>query len=104
MMPNNDAWQTSLHAFAQDHPTAVGHFPGNPIIPGALLLAHALRAMGTTADPTALRNTKFFAPVRPGDTVVFRWRTVPGGDRVFECRLRDSEQRVMSGSISFTDA
>ena len=104
MTTNHGNWQTSLHAFAQDHPTAAGHFPGNPIIPGALLLAHALRAIGPTAAPVAVRNTKFFAPVRPGDTVEFRWHAVPGGDLVFECHLRDRAQRVMSGSILFTDA
>ena len=31
--------------FVPDHPTAAGHFPCNPIIPGAVLLSAALRAI-----------------------------------------------------------
>jgi 3-hydroxymyristoyl/3-hydroxydecanoyl-(acyl carrier protein) dehydratase len=32
-------------SFAPDHPTAAGHFPGNPILPGALLLDEVVLAI-----------------------------------------------------------
>ena len=32
-------------AFAANHPAGAGHFPGNPILPGALLLAEVLRCI-----------------------------------------------------------
>ena len=60
-------------AFAPDHPAASGHFPGNPIIPGATLLAEVLQAVGqaTRQDLSQARLTsaKFPSPARPGDRV-----------------------------------
>jgi 3-hydroxyacyl-[acyl-carrier-protein] dehydratase len=32
--------------FAVNHPCGAGHFPGNPIIPGALLLDEVLACIG----------------------------------------------------------
>jgi len=59
--------------WAADHPASEGHFPGSPIIPGALLLAEALRLAGAASaqDPTRWRvaSAKFPSPCRPGDTV-----------------------------------
>ncbi|MDO8414485.1 MAG: hypothetical protein Q7S51_11935, partial [Gallionellaceae bacterium] len=56
--------------FAVDHPTAAGHFPGNPIIPGALLLSEVLHAIATglTLDLSVchIKSAKFFHPVSPG--------------------------------------
>ena len=58
---------------AADHPAARGHFPGNPIIPGAVLLSEALHAVGAAVgrDLTACRvaSAKFPSPSRPGDRV-----------------------------------
>jgi 3-hydroxyacyl-[acyl-carrier-protein] dehydratase len=57
--------------FQPDHPAAQGHFPGNPVIPGAVLLAEVLRAieseLGMTAIPCEITSAKFLSPARPGD-------------------------------------
>jgi len=59
--------------FGTDHPAARGHFPGNPIIPGAVLLSEALRVAGTALGFDVSRCTvssaKFPSPARPGDRV-----------------------------------
>jgi 3-hydroxymyristoyl/3-hydroxydecanoyl-(acyl carrier protein) dehydratase len=58
---------------AADHPAARGHFPGNPIIPGAVLLSEALRhvagAVGLNVSRCTVTSAKFPAPSRPGDCV-----------------------------------
>jgi 3-hydroxymyristoyl/3-hydroxydecanoyl-(acyl carrier protein) dehydratase len=59
--------------FAADHPAARGHFPGNPIIPGALLLSEALRAVAAALEIDLSRcsvsSAKFPSPSRPGDRI-----------------------------------
>jgi 3-hydroxymyristoyl/3-hydroxydecanoyl-(acyl carrier protein) dehydratase len=59
--------------FASDHPAARGHFPGNPIIPGALLLSEALRAVTAALkidlSRCSVSSAKFPSPSRPGDRV-----------------------------------
>jgi 3-hydroxyacyl-[acyl-carrier-protein] dehydratase len=60
-------------SFAPDHPTAAGHFPCNPIIPGAVLLSTALRAIEQSVQLNLAQGrplaAKFLHPVRPGDSV-----------------------------------
>ena len=59
--------------FGADHPAARGHFPGNPIIPGAVLLSEALRVAGTAmaidVSRCSVSSAKFPSPARPGDRV-----------------------------------
>jgi 3-hydroxyacyl-[acyl-carrier-protein] dehydratase len=64
-----------------DEPFLRGHFPGNPILPGVLLLEAAAQLAGVVAqsDPaipalpglklTALRGVKILGAARPGDVV-----------------------------------
>jgi len=92
-------------SFSVHHPTAEGHFPGNPIIPGALLLDEVVWAIrGTSeqpADSCEIRSVKFLAPVRPGDRVMIRWSATPGGETKFECFLIESERLAVAGSLKF---
>ena len=87
--------------FAADHPSARGHFPGNPIIPGAVLLDTVLQAIaaeagGGVADWEVV-SAKFLHPVRPGDRVIIRWTAAAGGETRFDSVLADREQPVLTG-------
>lgn len=54
------------------HPALPGHFPGNPIVPGVLLLDHVLSAV--TAElkrpVSILEQVKFAAALLPGESAV----------------------------------
>lgn len=58
-----------------DHPAFAGHFPGNPIVPGVVLLDHALQLLSTAVNQPVphikLSSVKFLSPVTPGETVSF---------------------------------
>jgi 3-hydroxymyristoyl/3-hydroxydecanoyl-(acyl carrier protein) dehydratase len=66
-------------SLAADHPAARGHFPGNPMIPGAVLLSEALRAVGAALGRDlslcSVRAAKFPSPARPGDRVEIDFST-----------------------------
>ena len=59
--------------FDGSHPIFAGHFPGQPVVPGACLIqiAEELASMqaGHTVRFTALRNLKFRQPVTPDKQV-----------------------------------
>lgn len=55
--------------FPAAHPAFAGHFPGAPVVPGALLLAAALDALGEAGSGFEIAQAKFLHPVGP-DTVV----------------------------------
>lgn len=56
-----------------EYPSLPGHFPGDPIVPGAILLdfaiAHVERSLGRKV--AMIRDAKFLVPVRPQQTVIF---------------------------------
>lgn len=84
------------HAFPIDHPTAAGHFPGNPVIPGAVLLDVVLRAVyGGESGPCEVRSAKFLHPVRPGDVMSVRWNE--GAAIRFDCAV--GGRPVLTGSV-----
>lgn len=87
-------------AVPADHPCFAGHFPGQPLMPGALLLAQVLEA---TQGVPALRErlgvaptlaaAKFLAPVRPGAQLRLRLQPEAGaaGGLRFELWSTESE-------------
>ena len=54
-----------------DHPAFAGHFPGQPIFPGVLLLERVMTVAQTCLilplKDCTLNNVKFIAAVGPGD-------------------------------------
>ena len=80
---------------------APGHFPGDPLMPGARLLEaviHQLRTARIIAGGAcSVAQAKFSAPVRPGDTVDLTW-TITGKRLRFECTVADTV--VASGQIA----
>jgi len=76
------------HAVPIDHPAFAGHFPGQPLLPGALILAEVMEAMQRVpalvarlgSHPT-LAAAKFLAPVRPGSMLSIELHPESGAAR-----------------------
>ncbi|RYZ12602.1 MAG: CoA ligase [Comamonadaceae bacterium] len=87
-----------------DHPSFAGHFPGQPLLPGALLLSEVLEAMQGVpvlaarlgAAPT-LAAAKFLAPVRPGSTLRIALQPEPGAGRGVRFEVHCDGQVAASG-------
>ena len=58
--------------FPAAHPAFPGHFPGAPVVPGALLLAAALEALGLGGAGVRIASAKFLHPVAPDEEVEVR--------------------------------
>ena len=90
----------------RDHPAAAGHFPGNPIIPGAWLLAAVAREIALAAqwDPgmANIKSAKFFLPVRPGDCVNIEYEIPAAGEARFQCAVAGA--KVLTGVMHATGA
>ena len=97
-------WHSRELHFAIDHPTAAGHFPSNPIVPGALILDEVVAAIagegsGNTNEVVHIRTTKFLQPVHPGEKLSLRWQNLAGGAIKFECRLAGQTGLAMTGTL-----
>ena len=79
-----------------DHPCYAGHFPGNPIVPGVVLLDLVVGALGLGA-PRALDSVKFHRALKPGERFTLRLRRA--AKVTFRCFVDD--QLVAEGTLSF---
>lgn len=86
---------------AAAHPALAGHFPGNPIVPGVLLLARVARAAGSLAGAPleAIPVAKFHAPLYPGERFVIELER--NRDATIAFRVRRGEVVVASGKLRF---
>jgi len=67
-----------------DHPSLPGHFPGQPIVPGVVLLDRVVEAIERSQGEVTVRRipqVKFIKPLLPGESAVVelqaeasRWR------------------------------
>jgi 3-hydroxyacyl-[acyl-carrier-protein] dehydratase len=85
------------------HPAFAGHFPGTPIVPGALLLDEAVRALSAVAEHDAMRceiaATKFLSVVRPGEALSVEHERCDDGWIRFVIRTPD--RTVASGRLTW---
>ncbi len=91
-----------------DHPAYAGHFPGQPILPGVVLLDAALRILATGQNIQVatgqLKSAKFLSPVQPGEALTLHYAESPAGGFRFEIRctdMRGDERGVASGAVVF---
>ncbi len=75
---------------AKDHPAIAGHFPGNPIVPGVLILDEVLQTLEQWRGRVRLQSVvsvKFTSPLKPGITFSIKIHEDDNSLIAFECRL-----------------
>lgn len=94
-----DRFETE-YTIAADHPALPGHFPGNPVVPGVVILDHVLQALHAwqgDAVPARIQDTKFVSPLLPGQAMQITLTQKDEQAAAFECRV--AERRVAQGRI-----
>lgn len=86
------------------HPALRGHFPGNPIVPGVVLLDAVIEfALAECAPPAfacRIPYAKFLKPLLPDQQVLLGLDAVSQEEVRFTCRLGSS--RVAEGALLLT--
>ncbi|HWO99478.1 MAG TPA: hypothetical protein VNL74_02470 [Methylococcus sp.] len=85
----------------EQHPAFPGHFPGRPIVPGAMLLeevyARIEASLGIDCYGYALRAVKFLHPLAPGAELSLCYRRDDSGTVHFT--VSGGNQLVATGSL-----
>ena len=86
-----------------EHPSLPGHFPGQPIIPGVVLLSEVIDCYRQTSGKDdrliGIPMVKFKKPLLPGQQCRVEFDKRPGGKTAFVC-YRDDEE-IASGIFIF---
>lgn len=94
--------RTFQWAVPVDLPAFAGHFPGQPIVPGVLLIDQALlfasRWLESEAGLWRIGQAKFLQPAGPGDALEFRMQRRADGGIAF--RIVGAGGDIASGSLS----
>lgn len=88
---------------ASDHPALAGHFPDNPIVPGAMILdmtAQALKKeVGEDIKILKITRAKFLSPLPPGRPMAITF-SITGNLARFTCSAQGRDIAV--GQLEFT--
>lgn len=82
-MKNSSQWTVP-----ENHPAFAGHFPGNPTVPGVVLLDIALHAItaatGIDLVKCEISTVKFLSPVSPNEHIFIQHTLLKTGAIQFE--------------------
>ena len=94
---------TEWRTIPATHPALPGHFPGNPIVPGVVVLSHVwdaiCRQTSEAVRCTSLPNVKFLSPLRPGEPFTVVVEITRAGSAKFICKTAD--RNIAQGSMCF---
>ena len=86
------------------HPSLAGHFPGNPVVPGVVVLERVVEAIEAGHGPLAalrLPQVKFVQPLLPGETARI---VLDGASPRWRFQVLRGEMLLASGEVQCADA
>ncbi|MCU7844757.1 MAG: hypothetical protein KZQ93_13045 [Candidatus Thiodiazotropha sp. (ex Monitilora ramsayi)] len=86
------SWDVATEPFGPDHPCLAGHFPGNPIIPGTLILDRVIETLQKSNPHLTVSevvNVKFLRPLQPDEHFTISYR-IKSNELYFDCRVGDA--------------
>lgn len=88
--------------FPAGHPVFAGHFPGQPIVPGVMLLDAAIHAIAQ-GDPVICQvsSAKFLSPAAPDEDLTLSWASAGPGQVRFD--IAACGRQVATGMLRFGD-
>jgi 3-hydroxymyristoyl/3-hydroxydecanoyl-(acyl carrier protein) dehydratase len=96
-------WRETAEAVPVDHPCLPGHFPGNPIVPGTLIIDRVVALLiqhHPEARVAEIISAKFLRPLLPGQ--VFEvCAEEKSGQISFECQIEQST--IATGKVALID-
>ena len=88
------------------HPSLPGHFPGQPIVPGVVILDAVMQALGQWrpgSNVAAMPSVKFVSPLLPEEPLSIALSQEDATRPIrFECH--SGERRLAQGQITLTAA
>lgn len=83
-----------------------GHFPGNPIVPGVLQImafrqAATLLCQVDRVETIKINKTRFFKPVRPGDSLIITVQEINSNEKeqTLQCRAEVDGDLCVKGLL-----
>lgn len=84
-----------------NHPSLAGHFPGRPVVPGALILEEVIRCAEEMDQGhgriSEVISAKFLTPLFPGESLALRFAKKEKGRIRFEGKV--GERQVITGVL-----
>ena len=98
--------ETRLVTIKKNHPSLAGHFPGNPVIPGVVILEEVLETI-RQSEPVMISLSgapilKFHAPLHPEEELTIRLEPYHSQGRRFTCTT--GTRLIASGLFTYQTA
>ena len=83
-----------------DHPALPGHFPGQPIVPGVVLLDQAILLVEAAEGCRigGVPMAKFLSPVGLGETLSLDYEA---GDASLRFEIRSADRKIATGRLEY---
>lgn len=90
----------------RDHPAMAGHFPGNPIVPGVVLLTELVGIIESETrwkgGSITVTSMKFMRLLRPGEFFTLRWQLITEQD--INVVVARAGETIAAGTLRWTDS
>lgn len=87
----------------EKHPSLPGHFPGNPVVPGVVIIDEVITAVNTWQPESIIEgfnSVKFLQPLLPNERFVIELHQSKANRIKFECKK--AQQVFASGLMNVT--